>query len=124
MLADIKEVLNLHVFSQIFAFQSAFLFASVYFKKNAILKTILFFTILFAIIALVIKYLGIGNMMVVIDEHLSKNALLSPDGVYNGQYLQDIISYVINKYWSIHYLSIVTVFFWVLSYFRLKETEV
>jgi len=117
------KLLNYQFYAVLFAFQSIFIFTSIYFKKNSALKTILFFVCFVIMLMLVIKFTGIGKIMIDIDT-LPSGAFVSYNEI-NGQYMTDLASYIINKYanMTITY-CVITVFFWVLSYLRLRETEV
>ena len=89
---------------------SAFLFGSIYFKKNAFWLTIvsgiifLFGVALYNILLLYIVF-GTTNM----DFHLNLFIL-------HVSFWETVIFYIVS--------AVAIVFFWVVSYFRLKETEV
>ena len=111
----------LQFFVKLFASQSIFLFASIYFKKNALLKTILIFLVSSFIFLAIFKITGISSMMTVVDEHHFKSMTL------NGVHYANLLDYILHKYAWLYYgvlVFIAPVFFWLLSYFRLKETEV
>ena len=112
------------LFVVLFIIQSIFLFTSIYFKKNVILKTMLFFTVLIVAIWLIITYTGIGNIMVNIDEWQTR--YLTFHSVINGVYFTNLVAYSLYRYaWVFRVLLCITpIFFWVLTYFRLRETEV
>jgi hypothetical protein len=103
----------------LFLFQSFFMFASIYFKKNALLKTVLFFGILFLVCLISgIIFFHLPNRVEAIGNLI---------GALGEDELKYIISYTVDKYaWISQNLvyAIATVFFWVLSYLRLRETEV
>ena len=91
-------------------FQSILVFGSVYFKKNAFIKTLLsiaafLFFLTMLVIFIIRMYIGSMTLPVVEFDNYVKN----PSASF---YLSTIISIVI------------TCFFWILSYFRLRETEV
>jgi NADH:ubiquinone oxidoreductase subunit 6 (subunit J) len=83
---------------------SIMMFGSVYFKRKAVIKTmlcILAFNFVLTVISLILGWIM----------HKGSFMLL---GIEDPAYA-DTIVYVA--------MAIITVFFWVLSYFRLKETE-
>ena len=90
--------------------QAIFMFGSVYFKKNAIAKTLLSiagFGLLISFIIILLSTDMFNNTTgLVLHSRLSINFL------WGGLYLPKIICVAS------------TFFFWVLTYFRLKETEV
>jgi len=102
----------------LFVFQSIFIFMTIYFKKNALLKTLLFFGALFLVFII----------SVMIFFYLARNveAVGRLVGALGEAELKYIISYTIDKYiWISRVLVYGAIaFFWVLSYLRLKETEV
>jgi hypothetical protein len=99
-----------------------FLFASLYFKKNAMLKAIASVAVLFGIIAIVVHFTGLEYIMMPVDKHFPLSVTL------NGVNRVGIIHYVMwFKYGWLYQLvlpCVGTVFFWSLSYLRLRETEV
>lgn len=113
----IFRVFDFDLFIRLIMFQAIFIFGSVYFKKNTFIKTgllivgFLFFIILFDIgfvLAFINKdYANISNMSVeiFIDENFN----------FSIQH-----SELISNLFCIFY----TLIFWVLSFFRLRETEV
>ena len=121
------EGINYHFFLLLlFSIQSFYLFASIYFRKNTILKTLLFFTIASFVIFMILKYIGkytvLGDFMVLVENEQVNN--LISYGVYDGVCATDILSYTVSKYISYIWGYIAILFFWVLAYFRLRETEV
>ncbi|MFA7103158.1 MAG: hypothetical protein WC142_08200 [Bacteroidales bacterium] len=91
-------------------FQSILVFGSVYFKKNAFIKTLLslsaFFFFLTMLVIFIIR-MNVGSMTRLAEEfdYYVRNP-------YPSYLIPSIISIVF------------TCFFWILSYFRLRETEV
>jgi hypothetical protein len=123
--ADIGEY---HHFLSLFSFQAMFLFFTIYFRKHALIKTLLVYAAFVVISMLIFTYTGLRDILVLSDKQEAESAVSY--GLYNGVYAMDIMTYVKCKskfvwlyavYFS-HYIPIV--FFWVLSYFRLRETEV
>ena len=114
LILNTKELLNYSFFEGLLVWQSIFIFTSIYFKKNSILKTALIIFFIFIIVVIffianMINIVGLSNTMI----------LQSPDF---SNYLVDIIR---KHVWILNLLNwIMIVFFWVLSYFRLRETEV
>ena len=108
--STMKDFLDYRFYLTLFVFQSFFMFASVYFRKKALLKTLLFFAVLVTIYVSFITSTGIGMITVVTEQYT---------------FSKDVISYVISEYLDkdISYY-IVIVLFWFLSYLRLKRTEV
>jgi hypothetical protein len=108
-------------FGYLLASQSFFLFAVVYFRKNAILNAILFLAFLIFMFLLIIKITGIGHFVVPLVEYTTRLKYQDLDSI-------DIVSYILEFKYEWFYSKvlfyIVTVFFWILSYLRLKETEV
>ena len=90
------------------ATQSLFIFTSIYFKKNAIVKTLIFFTILFFI------FLIIAIIFAQLYEY--------------GVITFDLLNFVVKILRTPYFLHIsfytIAVVFWFLSYLRLKRTEV
>jgi hypothetical protein len=128
MLSDIniKELIEHPIYLvRLFAIQSAFLFASMYFRKNALLKVGVFLAVLFIIFLLVIHYTGIGRLMMVVDDP-NQNGIFFTD--INGVYSTDLLSYILFFKYKWLFMKVLwyiaPVFFWILSYLRLKETEV
>ena len=121
----IEEVITSPMFWVcLLAIQSFFLFTSVYFRKNALLKTVLFLAVLFVIFMFIIGYSMIYFSTVIEESQVVGLISWSSN---NGVYRTELISYTLHKYdWLYSYALcfIAPVFFWVLSYFRLKETEV
>ena len=101
----------LEYFAAIFAIQSIFIFASVYFKKYAILKTALFWGVLSFFIAMLVSECGdfFVNLIRQIPISITVN--------------RQVIRVVSPLFPTCAYI-IITIFFWFMSYLRLKETEV
>lgn len=106
--STIKDLIDYNFLEALFAFQSIFIFTTVYFKKNAVLKTLISFAAFLFAIAVI-------TMVTVICFGITN----APDKIV-------LESYIMEKYtWGIHIVNwIIILFFWVLSYFRLRETEV
>ena len=122
---EIKDI-NYQFIGGLFMLQSIFIFTSIYFRKNAVLKTLAFFAGLVVILVMLQggKYIiGANSPMVLIDEQQAKGIMMSY-GVYNGVYVTDVLSYTVSKYASHAWAYVAILFFWVLTYFRLRETEV
>jgi len=98
----------------IFVIQSILMFGSIYFKKNALLKTIIsiFSTLLMmGIVFIITIYVNIDhstNLLFTVDNINMK----SPHILWIKEYIPFIFSFIIIS------------FFWVLSYLRLRESEV
>lgn len=91
---------------------SIFMFASVYFRKNAITKLLLIFVILFFISTISILILGVEMLMPdMVSIFVGVNATYSIELFERLNLFSGILNYV------------VILFFWVISYFRLRETE-
>ncbi|MDD4581562.1 MAG: hypothetical protein PHH25_04240 [Bacteroidales bacterium] len=92
------------------SFQSILVFGSIYFKKNAFIKTLLsiaaFFFFLTMLVIFIVRMYE-GNMTLLVEEF--EYYVRNPSASF---YISTIISIV------------ATCFFWILSYFRLRETEV
>jgi len=118
MLSWTEAFLEYRFFVFLLVFQSVFVFMSIYFKKNALLKTVLFFGILLLVIII----------SILIFYHLARNVEVVGRlvGGLGDAELGYIISYTIDKYvWISRVLVYGAIaFFWGLSYLRLKETEV
>ena len=112
------DTMYYHFFIILFILQSFFVFTSIYFKKNALLKTLLFFGALFLVFII----------SVMIFFYLARNveAVGRLVGALGEAELQYIVSYTVDKYiWISRVLVYGAIaFFWGLSYLRLKETEV
>ena len=117
-----------YLFLSLFAFQAMFLFFTIYFRKHALIKTLLVYAAFVVLSMLIFTYTGLRDILVLSDKQEAESAVSY--GLYNGVYAMDIMTYVKCKskfvwlyavYFS-RYIPIV--FFWVLSYFRLRETEV
>ena len=104
---DFQNTLNL-----ILCF-SIFMFGSVYFRKNAIAKVLLALAILFFVLVIIV-IVGIStfypDITLIIDEGM---ILITPKIKLESS----------NLFFNI-FNSIMILFFWVLSYFRLRKTEV
>ncbi len=106
----VGELFSYDFLLQLIAIQSIFIFTSVYFRKNAILKTLFVFVIVFFILVFIIGYMLIRLHM----------------GNISEPFLMNIIAGLMEKYTLIFsaFNYIIILFFWILSYFRLRETEV
>ena len=127
-LSDTGKLLDYHYFLSIFAIQSTFLFFAIYFRKHALIKTLLAYAAFVVLSILIFKYTGLSDIMVLSDKQEAESYVSY--GMYNGVYAMNIMTYMKCKsnfvwlYSSNILFYITTVFFWVLSYFRLRETEV
>ncbi len=90
---------------------SIFMFASVYFRKNAIAKLLLIFVILFFVFMIIFFIIGIQIFLPNIEFITGINGVYSKELFDEFNLFFNILNYVI------------LIFFWVLSYFRLRETE-
>jgi len=89
--------------------QALFIFACIYFRKNALLKMVLLFVALIFVMIILVSILAIYTTFT------------------DGNLVDELagISYILMDTWVFHVFNwIIIVFFWVLSYFRLRETEV
>ena len=88
-----------------------FSFASVYFRKSALIKMLLTFLVVFTIFCLF-------NVLAVfgITEYFNHYGIIDK--------IELIVNPIVYKIILFSFLWLVTIFFWILSYFRLKETEV
>ena len=123
MFGQVEELITFPMFwVSLFVTQSFVLFTSIYFRKNALLKAVLSLAVLFTVLGLIVKFTGIGHIVMRVDNHYPISM------TYNGLNCVDILTYIFEvKYKFIYHRAlwfIAPVFFWVLSYFRLKETEV
>jgi F0F1-type ATP synthase assembly protein I len=101
-----------------FVIQSMFIFAAIYFRKKAFLKTLLFLGVSFLVVLIsILIFFRLANNVEAIGMLV---------GALGEQELGYIVSYTIDKYvWISRVLVHATIpFFWGLTYFRLKETEV
>jgi hypothetical protein len=120
-LTVVDNDVNQHIyrfFLFLFVFQSIFIFMTIYFKKNALLKIVFFFGILFLVVLIsILIFFRLANNVEAIGNLV---------GALGEAELQYIISYTVDKYIWVSRILVygAIVFFWVLSYFRLKETEV
>jgi hypothetical protein len=92
---------------------SIFMFASVYFRKNAIAKTLFVFAILFFVFVFLVFAVGVPILKPFAESLIDFNANYFIS-IHDFKYF-DIFLYVFDY--------VILIFFWVLSYFRLRETE-
>jgi len=113
LITDVRDLLTARRFWEIlFAVQSFFIFTSIYFKKNAILKTLLFLAILF-FVSLIIFIIGDKLNKICFVPHFMP--------LFDFLFNRLLIEYE----WIFHLFNYVVIaFFWGLSYLRLKRTEV
>ena len=93
---------------------SIFMFGSVYFKRAAFLKTLLSIFVFLTALAL----LNVGVVFFI--EYLYESGIIS----FSTFTENSTINMALFKGILILIFSVLTMFFWLLSYFRLKETEV
>jgi hypothetical protein len=109
--------------------QALFLFGSIYFKKSAFLKAAVssfgVFVLLAAIYALIARLLFAGNINDIIrmansgDTYRFINTMSEKDFTPFMELLD-----VFKVIWDFMFFLITPVFFWILSFIRLRETEV
>ena len=91
---------------------SIFMFASVYSRKNAVSKLLVVFAVLFFVFILVFSTIGIQVILPMFDFSTS-----GVEWIYSADLFERF-----NLFFAILDYVIIA-FFWVLSYFRLRETE-
>ena len=112
ILSEVEGSAYFTIIEGLFVIQSVFLFSAIYFKKHAILKTSLLF-VGFLFVIVIVSLVMLANSEIVqqvaatFDSENLKNELLEK---------YSLLAHVVN--W------ITVIFFWVVSYFRLRETEV
>ncbi|HOS15941.1 MAG TPA: hypothetical protein PKX15_02845 [Bacteroidales bacterium] len=92
------------------SFQSILAFGSVYFRKNAFIKTLLILSAFFFFLTILVIFIirmNVGSMTLLVEE-------------FDYYVRNPNLNYLIPSIISI----VFTCFFWILSYFRLRETEV
>ncbi|MCK4515509.1 MAG: hypothetical protein KAU31_09645, partial [Spirochaetaceae bacterium] len=103
--------------------QSIFVFGSIYFKKSAFLKTVLVAVLLFVIytvfftVVLRLAYWNVFAQIIPTDAEINAViAAVTPYGVRVAMTLRRVLEWV---GWVA-----VPIFFWLVGYVRLRETEV
>lgn len=92
-----------YVFLFLLVNNAIMMFGSVYFKKAAVIKTLLCEAAFFMVLAIAI--IIVAFKMINLDSQVIADSIAHVDAIVSA------------------FMLCVTVFFWVLSYFRLKETE-
>jgi len=106
-LSDMGDLFSYNFYEGLLAIQVVFIFTSIYFRKNAVLKTFLLFVALVFIMVVIASVLALNIGADYLVETLTS------------------IDFLVMNTWMFHAFNWITIlFFWVLSYFRLRETEV
>ncbi|MEG1555761.1 MAG: hypothetical protein RR356_03460 [Bacteroidales bacterium] len=110
--------LNFDFYLTIIAFQTMGMFGAIYFKKNALLKiagSFIVVTMIFAIIDLILFFILVRTNTDVYTNLFAYNLMGN---------VTELTTSIVFKWFDTILTLIFIPLFWVLSYFRLRETEV